>query len=281
MAHAAPDLQRYALDLELSGRYYAGTAIQPPHIPTLHRHLADALNRLQPGSGSSLQCCSRLDAGVAAEHFTVHCDLSPTWEPHKLAQALNGLLKTPQHERHAVIWRAAHVDNSWDAWRSAQFKTYCYRILASPFPPLSSHRVLWIKHQLDVSCLMDCAQNLLGNHDLSGFAALRHDPSDAYHPLRSIISSEWRHLQAERGTWLVYTVTGNGFLYKQVRGMVGAMIACGQHPERGIDAFRQVITEGRQAPRLGEIVGPEGLWLADIDYGPQTPQWLSHFAASS
>ena len=275
MSTAAPS-QRIAFDLMLDGTGYAGTAIQPAHTPTLHRHLAGILDHLHSGSGDSLACCSRLDAGVAAEHFPVHCDIAASWQPQRLAKAINAHLLSPQGVRHAVILRHAAVDPNWDSRRDAVAKIYRYSILVRQAPPLSSQHGHWLRHMPDFDILQACAQSLIGTHDLVGFACLRGDASDAYHPARSIIDSYWECSPAPcGGTWLHYTVRGQAFLYKQVRGMVGAMLACANPRNRSADVsmFTEVIAGGRHAPRLGEIAPASGLCLIDVDYGERIPAW--------
>ncbi|TVR12322.1 MAG: tRNA pseudouridine synthase A [Planctomycetota bacterium] len=274
MSPTAPR-QRLALDLTLDGTGYAGTAIQPAHTPTLHRHLSGILDHLDQGSGTSLACCSRLDAGVAAEHFPVHCDISSTWDPLRLVLAINGQLISPQKLRHAVVLRWARVDPDWDSRRSAHSKTYRYSILIRRAPLLSSQHGYWLRHMPNIDSLQACAKALLGSHDLAGFACLRGDASDAYHPTRAITHSSWNHSPAPGGGhWLHYTVTGEGFLYKQVRGMVGAMLACANtRSTANINTFTQVIYSGRSATRLGEVAPARGLCLLNVDYGARTPRW--------
>jgi tRNA pseudouridine38-40 synthase len=270
-------MPRYALTLALSGTHYAGTAIQPAHTPTLHRHLVTCFDQLQAGSGESLQCCSRLDSGVAAKAFTVHIDLDAIWAPADLVKALNGLLRWPNHKRHAVALSAATVHVPWDAWRSAESKVYDYHILISAVPPLHHERCLWLRRPLHLDSLKACAAAFLGEHDLSGLAALRKDASDAFQPSRSVLQSQWQAANDQRGNWLTYTVEGTGFLYKQVRGMVGAMCHLAQNPDaaEAAKSLTSLIKASRSGKRLGEIVGPDGLELRQVNYGKNTPKWQS------
>lgn len=265
--------QRYALLLELAGTHYAGTAIQPAPIPTLHRHLAECLDQLCPGTAASLQCCSRLDAGVAASCFTVHCDLNQNWSPTKLVQALNGLLRWPDHQRHASCLAAAAVAADWDAWRSARSKTYRYRILCSGAPPLHQQHCLWLRRQPRHDILQQAAHLFLGQHDLSGFACLRGDASDLWSPQRHILRSQWEFDEDQRGQWLTYEVCGTGFLYKQVRGMVGAMLSIASRDGESLISFSAAIAAGRQASRVGDVAPAKGLTLSAIDYGQAQPNW--------
>ena len=75
-----------------------------------------------------------------------------------------------------------------------------------------------------------------------------------------------------------YTVEGTGFLYKQVRGMVGAMLPARAKAKQ---AAAEAATpgrgdcKGRGAERIGEIVGPDGLELVHVSYGENTPDWQS------
>ena len=129
-------MPRYAIELALSGTHYAGTAIQPEPTPTLHRHLMQCFEQLESGSGDSLQCCSRLDSGVAAQQFTAHIDLNGSWQPADLIKALNGILRWPDNQRHAVVFaRPALMMNGTPGAAPSQQNVH-YHVLVSAVPPL-------------------------------------------------------------------------------------------------------------------------------------------------
>jgi len=115
--------------------------------------------------------------------------------------------------------------------------------------------------------LQDCADLLVGDKDLSGFANLRHDGSDGDDPVRRVDSAVW----AIDGEMLTFHVSGAGFLYRQVRGFVGAMaaVATGRWP---FEEFAACCANGRQAAKVGNVAPPDGLCLESVRYDPE-PGW--------
>ncbi len=68
-----------------------------------------------------------------------------------------------------------------------------------------------------------------------------------------------------------FRIRGEGFLYRQVRALVGAMVFVAQ-TRATVDDFRAAIARRRHPKRLGNLAPAEGLVLAGASFAPE-PAW--------
>src|ERR1700676_2291976 len=159
----------------------------------------------------------RTDAGVHALAQCAHVDLADSrLSSAKWIAALNANL--PPTIR---IMRCAYVSQSFHARHSAKAKLYRYRIWAAQvLPPLEFERAWHITAPLDLSLIKTAARKFIGKHDFAGFAANRGKPEES--TVRTINSVRVR----KKGPCITIDFEGDGFLYKMVRLMVGAIAHC-------------------------------------------------------
>ena len=80
--------------------------------------------------------------------------------------------------------------------------------------------------RLDVAAMQEAAHRFVGRHDFAPFAANPHRVLET--TVRNIFSFEVKKV----GPRITFIVNGDGFLYKQVRSMVGFLIRVGLGEER-------------------------------------------------
>jgi tRNA pseudouridine38-40 synthase len=161
----------------------------------------------------------RTDTGVHALGQCAHLDLPTSkFAPDQLRAALNAVL--PPAIR---ILRCQPVASTFHARFSATGKVYRYRIWNGPvLPPLEFGRAWHVPHSLDPEPLRHALSCFRGRHDFAGFAANRgQQPEETVRTIKTARLS-WR------GSCLTMEFEGDGFLYKMVRMMVGAIVLCGQ-----------------------------------------------------
>jgi len=258
-------MPRYAMHLEFDGTAFRGTAPQPGQR-TLHGLLRSTLAQLDGGGPVLSRSSGRLDTGVSALGLVVHCDLHRVWEPAALGRALNGHL-----DHDVAVLRAARVSDDWDALLEPSVKSYCYRVLERGAGPVLDRRVYCRRKIARPELLGDLARLCNGERDLSAFACLRGDDSDAADPWRSYRGARWEVEPVPGGALHCFRISGNGFLYKQVRGLVGAMLGVAQGLATS-DEFRAAIDAGRSAKRVGEVAPARGLLLEAVRYRAE-PAW--------
>jgi tRNA pseudouridine38-40 synthase len=259
-------MPRFAIALEYDGKAFAGTQTQAPGLRTLHQELTDAAAKLEDRP-CAVRLSSRLDAGVSAMALIADVWVERAWDPSALGQALSSHLP---HD--VVVRRVAPVSDEWFAKIQAKAKTYHYRIARRSVRPVLDHRVWWVRRMDHPERLHDAARLLPGHQDLSGFACLRRDDSDDQDPFRAIIAADWQSETRDGEELHTFRITGEGFLYKQVRGLVGAMVFLAQG-NATVDDFAAAMADGRGTRRLGNIAPPEGLVLMETRFDPE-PGWV-------
>jgi tRNA pseudouridine38-40 synthase len=261
-------MPRFAIALEYDGGEFAGTQAQAPGLRTLQQVLGDAAAKLEDRP-CPVRLSSRLDAGVSATALIADLLVERPWDPAALGQALSSHLPGD-----AVVRRVAPVPDDWFAKIQAKSKTYHYRVCRRTVRPVLDQRVWWVRRMDHPDRLAAAARLLPGHRDLSGFACLRRDESDDQDPFRAVLSADWLQ-ETQAGQELhTFRITGEGFLYKQVRGLVGAMVFLAQG-NATVDDFAAAMADGRGTRRLGNIAPPEGLCLVETRFDPEPPWvWL-------
>ena len=249
-------MRNIKLVLAYDGTEFAGWQIQPD-APTIQGTLAEAIEKLTKekvlpqGSG-------RTDAGVHAlaqvASFSTECSI-PT---ENFLKALNGTL--PPSIR---VLDVSEVPASFHVRKSAMGKTYRYRMFRGAVCPPFLTRYVWhYPYPLNEAAMTQAAQNVIGEHDFTSFAAV--DPErgrdDEVSNVRTISSSEWNRVDNE----FVYSVHGNGFLHHMVRNLVGTFLLVG----KGTIAPEEInrILEAHNRSVAGATAPASGLYLVSVDY---------------
>ena len=245
-------MPRYAITLEYDGTPFAGWQIQP-HGPTVQGALIEAIVGFT-GERVVVRGAGRTDAGVHALGQVAHFDLSRTWQPGRIRDALNYHLKP---DPVAVIDCRA-VPGSFDARHSAIQRQYRYRILdRRARPALDEHRVWWLPFPLDIEAMHTAAQGLVGNHDFTTFRATM---CQANSPVRTLERLAVERVGEEIHVW----AEARSFLHNQVRSMVGTLklVGEGKWPAARVRAA----LDARDRTRCGVVAPPEGLYLTRVTY---------------
>ena len=205
--------QRLKLIVAYDGAPFGGWQSQNHHN-TIQDELERAFREIS-GEHVRVHGSGRTDAGVHALAQCAHVDVPDRrFSADRWRNALNAML--PDTIR---ILRCRYVSQDFHARFSAKGKTYRYRIWGGPvLPPLELNRAWHIRTSLDVDLLKAAGRNFVGKHDFAAFAANR--GKKEANTTRTISLLDIR----QRGRELAIEVTGDGFLYKMVRLMVGAMV---------------------------------------------------------
>jgi tRNA pseudouridine38-40 synthase len=199
----------------------------------------------------------RTDAGVHALAQCAHVDLSsgniPAWQ---WIEALNGAL--PPTIR---VLSCRYASAKFHARFSAKGKVYRYRIWnAAVLPPLENGRAWHVHTPLNFAAMRDEAEVFVGTHDFAGFAANRGRRE------QDTVRTMQRVRVRRHGKCLTIEISGDGFLYKMVRLMVGALVrhGRGQAAPREIEERLRVPSRFRTRARLVAPAG--GLFLVRVRY---------------
>ena len=212
--HAFEQSRRLRLTVAYDGAPFSGWQSQS-HRNTVQDHLERAFERIT-GEAVRVHGAGRTDAGVHAIAQCAHVDVLKFLPTDRWIKALNAVL--PSGIR---TIRCRYVSQDFHARLSAKGKIYRYRIwAASILPPFEYRRAWHVTQPLDLNILRSAAKQFVGTHDFASFAASRgkREPST----IRTINSVRVR----KKGPCVTIEFAGDGFLYKMVRLMVGALVEC-------------------------------------------------------
>jgi tRNA pseudouridine38-40 synthase len=204
------------------------------------------------GGRVAIHGAGRTDAGVHALAQCAHADVEREGKIDWVA-ALNANL--PGEIR---VLRCARARADFHARHSAKGKIYVYRIWNGPvLPPFELHRAWHLAAPLDLDAMRSAARAFEGAHDFKAFAANRGKPE--HDTVRTIYGIAIRR----KGPLVTLRFHGDGFLYKMVRLMTGALIRIGQGraPVSSIASYL-----GGTAGKCAFAAPAEGLYLARVLY---------------
>jgi tRNA pseudouridine38-40 synthase len=244
--------RRLKLIIAYDGAPFAGWQSQS-HSNTVQDHLERAFESVT-GRAARVHGAGRTDAGVHALAQCGHVDVLKFLPTDRWIKALNALL--PPAIR---VLSCRYVSNDFHARRSAKGKIYRYRIWTAPvLPPFEYRRAWHIAQSLDLEILKSAAKHFVGTHDFASFAANRGKPVPS--KIRTINSVCVR----QSGPCVTIEFDGNGFLYKMVRLMVGALVKCALG-KMCIEEITSRLHAG--GPGTGRFTAPaEGLYLVRVRY---------------
>ena len=198
---------------------------------------------------------SRTDAGVHAKGFVAHFELTKPIPPKNLVRAMNARL--PESVR---VLSASYAKSGFDARLSAKGKEYRYFLYqADIMPPHLVPYWTYCRRELDAQAMAKAAEYFVGRHDFAPFAANPH------RVLETTVRNIFSFTVKKRGPRYVFTVRGDGFLYKQVRSMVGFLISVGKGNEKP-EAVKEILEANAPRTARVETAPSRGLFLWKVFY---------------
>jgi len=247
-------MTRYKATISYDGTLFAGFQRQP-HARSVQEEIEKTLMRLNQGNPVTVHGAGRTDAGVHALGQVIHFDLPQPRDEEKLRFALD--TQTPED---IDFIRVEQVADDFHSRYKKHSKTYEFIVdYGRPKNPMMRHYATPYPYPLDVAKMQAAIQKLEGTHDFTGFTASGTSVEDK---VRTI--TEARLVEDVVNHRLLFTFSGNGFLYKQIRNMVGTLlkIGNGRMPVEQID----LILEKKDRNLAGPTAAPNGLYLKEIRY---------------
>ena len=247
------------ITIEYFGKNYSGWQRQKNAV-SVQAVLEDKLSVLMQEK-VTLIGSGRTDAGVHAEGQTASFIIQKDFPAEKLACAVNTMLPPDIRVRAAET-----VKDGFHAQYSAKLKTYRYSLyidrIAHPIKDLTAAQIPYNEELLDFLLMEIVAKDFLGTHD---FVAFRSTGSDKNRVVpKTTVRTITRASIEKNGQDIVFTVTGNGFLYNMVRIMAGTLvwIGLGKLPP---DAIKQALLTGERI-KAGKTFPAHGLCLVGVEY---------------
>ncbi|HGL2813537.1 TPA: tRNA pseudouridine(38-40) synthase TruA [Streptococcus pneumoniae] len=247
-------MTRYKATISYDGYAFAGFQRQS-HARSVQEEIEKTLTRLNKGQTITVHGAGRTDSGVHALGQVIHFDLPYQMDEEKLRFALD----TQSPEDIDVI-SIELVADDFHCRYAKHSKTYEFIVdRGRPKNPMRRHYATHFPYPLDVERMQIAIKKLERTHDFTGFTASGTSVEDK---VRTI--TEASLIVDETGQFLTFTFSGNGFLYKQIRNMVGTLLKIGNNrmPVEQID----LILEKKDRQLAGPTAAPNGLYLKEIRY---------------
>lgn len=245
---------RYKATISYDGTLFSGFQRQPQKR-TVQEELEKTLQRINNGQFVTIHGAGRTDSGVHAYGQVVHFDLPSRRDTEKLRFALD-----TQGPEDVDVVCVEEVTEDFHARYSRHSKTYEFLVdIGRPKNPMMRHYATHYPYPLDTDKIREAIQDLVGTHDFTGFTA---SGTSVQNKVRTITQAELTVDQQRN--FLIFTFSGNGFLYKQVRNMVGTLLKIG-NGRMPVHQIRTVLeTKNRQL--AGPTAAGNGLYLKEIIY---------------
>ncbi|MCH4178007.1 MAG: tRNA pseudouridine(38-40) synthase TruA [Streptococcaceae bacterium] len=243
---------RYKAIIAYDGTLFHGFQRQN-NVRSVQACLEKTLTKLNSGHPVIVQGSGRTDAFVHALGQVIHFDLETNRDCEKLRFALD-----TQSDEDIAIISIEKVSNDWHARYNPHQKTYLFKLdIGKPRSPFNRNYSSYFPYPLDVKLMQEAIQYLIGTHDFTGFTATGGSVEDK---VRTIYRAEIY----EYNNQIHFLFEGNGFLYKQIRNMVGTLIKIGNQRMPVEQITKILITKDRSL--AGPTAHPEGLYLKEVKY---------------
>ena len=245
-------MKRFRLNLAYDGTPYEGWQSQRTTAKTVQGELEQALSRLlhQP---TSLVGAGRTDSGVHARSQTAHFEAVNTRMTGLAFQrGLNSLLP-----RSIRILSCQEVSETFHARFSALARVYQYYL--QPSEVILPWDRSWVTPAKipPLAILNAMAHQLHGEQDFTTFSHAQ-DPSQSRS--RFIYQATWFPWRDP----VVFRISGNAFLWRMVRSLVGTMLDLGGKPDAATRFAEALASRDRRS--AGPTAPAEGLFLHKVVY---------------
>jgi len=244
---------RLKLVIAYDGTAYSGWQIQA-NAPSVQQVIEATLKKII-GHQVTVHGSGRTDQGVHARGQVAHVDLEMRMTPESLCRVLNGRL--PLDIR---ILKVTRAKSDFHARISAKGKEYRYIVWNDPIC-LPDRRLYttYVYRPLNVVAMQEGARHFVGRHDFASFTANPH------RAIETTVRSVFSFTVSKRGKEILFRVSGEGFLYKQVRSMVGFLIRIGEGAEKP-KAVAELLTSCEPRKARVPSAPPNGLYLWRVWY---------------
>lgn len=243
-------MKRYLLTISFDGTAYHGWQVQPNGI-TVQQVMNESLMKLL-GIPTAVTGCSRTDTGVHAREFACHIDCENNIPAEAFLRGLNSILPP---DISVLGCRAVAPD--FHARYNALGKRYVYGMYTGPKNPFDERYYLHLDSMPDLMKMNDFAEKVIGTHDFCGFSSSGRSVEDTVRTISECTVTS-------KANKILFTVSGNGFLYNMVRILAGTALFAG-YGKLSPDVAEQVFAK-KDRSLAGDTLPPHGLFLEKVFY---------------
>lgn len=245
-------MKNIKMTIEYDGGRYLGWQRLSDSDKTIQGKVENILTNMT-GTKVEIIGSGRTDSGTHAKGQVVNFKTASNMDFSAMLDYLNRYL--PQD---IVVKKLEEVPERFHARYNAVGKTYSYRVWNSAIPSAFERNYSYqYPEKLDIDKMNEACKKLIGTHDFIGFSSLKKSKKSTVRTIDDIT------IQRE-GNVLHFTFTGNGFLYKMVRIIMGTLLDIGAgvtEPEYIDTIFKSGIRSN-----AGMTVPSQGLFLDEVYY---------------
>lgn len=247
-------MTRYKAIISYDGSDFSGFQRQP-HARSVQEEIEKTLQKLNSGIAVTIHGAGRTDSGVHAYGQVIHFDLPQERDVEKLRFGLD-----TQCPDDIDIVKIEIVSEDFHARYNKHSKTYEFLVdTGRPKNPMMRHYATHYPYPIDLPRMQEAIKDLVGTHDFTGFTA---SGTSVQNKVRTITRAS---VERDPHTdFLIFTFSGNGFLYKQVRNMVGTLLKIG-NGRMPVSQIKTVL-ESQDRNLAGPTAAGNGLYLKEIIY---------------
>lgn len=245
-------MRNILITISYNGKYYHGWQIQANSL-TVQEVFQKALRKIV-GNNIDLKGCSRTDSGVHANMYCISARIEHNIACNNLLRALNRYLPSD-----ISVLDCREVSDEFHARYSCTGKEYVYKIWNDPIKnPFLDGYAYHYWYKLDEKLLDKAAKYYIGEHDFTSFCTL--DRRDRVSMTRTVFDFS----VTREGSFILMTVSANGFLYNMVRIMVGTLLKIVQG-KLSVDSIPEIIN-AKDRSKAGPTAVACGLYLNRVFY---------------
>ncbi len=251
-------MHTWKLEIEYEGTRWRGWQIQH-NAKTVQGELQAAAYQLFSGK-LEIGGAGRTDAGVHARRQIAHlrvAELKTNVTPRQIQHGFNDLLP---HDIN--ILKVSNAPENFHARRDAVARYYLYQI-STRRTAFAKNLVWWIKDQLNVEEMSECAQMLVGRHNFGSFCETEEGKKQS-----TVVHVEHAEIFTDDDL-ICFRIGASHFLWKMVRRIVGMLAEVGRGNASVIDFQRLLKFQSNAAAKF--TAPPSGLFLEKVLYRGDPP----------
>jgi tRNA pseudouridine38-40 synthase len=237
--------------LAYDGTNYHGFQRQAPEAePTIQGEVEAALKRLE--QAGTVWGAGRTDSGVHASGQVIAFDVNWSHGLVDLHRALNAVLPGD-----IAVLELEQVADSFHPRFDALSREYRYRLYSTLVRQPLWDRYEWhVPPELALADMQRAATRLIGEHDFATFGQPTAGDSTIRNMLRAEVAVSDMHISID--------LQANGFLYRMVRRIVGALVQVGRG-ELSEQDFVEILVAA-DPNRANQTAPANGLCLTRVNY---------------
>lgn len=244
-------MRNIKLTLEYDGTNYAGWQRQTNAV-TVEQKVEEAIEKLT-GNHCEVIGSSRTDSGVHARAYVCNFFTDSAIPENKLKGAINNFL--PED---IVARECEEVSLDFHSRFCSKGKRYIYTVFNGRQRPVILRNYTYYYHrELNIENMKKAAKYLVGTYDFSAFKNKGSKPRNSIRTVTEVGI-------VKKGDFVIFTVTGNAFLYNMVRIIVGTLldVGCGRFE---VDYIKYIL-DSKDRSKAGKSAPAAGLLLDEVFY---------------